>query len=35
MSKKYLPGLKECPYCGGKAVFIDKKDRTCNKGVKE
>ena len=33
MSKKYLPGLKECPYCGGKAVFIDKK--TCNKGVKE
>ena len=25
MSKKYLPGLKPCPYCGGKAVFIDKK----------
>lgn len=37
MSKKYLPGLKQCPYCGGKAAFIDKKrkghfnDWTCNK----
>ena len=25
MSKKYLPGLKPCPYCGGRAEYIDKK----------